>query len=147
MSPFLAFLVLVSATIHPVWNLLLKHNADPRLVYLALTVTLCLCGLVHALVTGADILAAVDVFPLLALSWVGQILYGTCLTATLARGDLSAYYPIIRASPVFIVIVGVVFLGRHYSLPVLGFKVIGQFRLKRHETLQKIIKSINTATI
>ncbi len=119
MSPFLALLVLVSAAIHPVWNLLLKRNADPRLVYLALTATLSLCGLVHALIVGADILAAIDVFPLLALSWSGQILYGTCLTATLVRGDLSAYYPIIRASPVFIVIVGVLFLGRHYSTPVL----------------------------
>ena len=37
--------------------------------------------------------------PLVFLSLCGQILYGIGLTATLNRGDLSAYYPIIRASP------------------------------------------------
>ncbi len=32
------------------------------------------------------------------MSWVGQMPYGTSLVSTLKRGDLSAYYPIIRAS-------------------------------------------------
>jgi drug/metabolite transporter (DMT)-like permease len=66
------------------------------------------------------------------VSWCGQILYGTCLTATLARGDLSAYYPIIRASPVFIVIVGVVLFGASYSWYVLlgmAMAVAGGFLL------------------
>ena len=44
---------------------------------------------------------------------------------TLRRGDLSAYYPIIRSSPVFIVIVSVVFLGQTYAAPVLlGFVMV-----------------------
>ena len=115
----LATMVLLSAAIHPIWNLFLKQEPDTQLAYLGLTVTLAVSGLVHAILAGSDIWAVTGVIPLLALSWCGQILYGTCLTATLSRGDLSSYYPIIRASPVFIVIVGVVVLGASYSWYVL----------------------------
>ncbi|MGI9387648.1 MAG: EamA family transporter [Methyloligellaceae bacterium] len=115
MDPIVAILVLASAAIHPFWNLLLKRETDPQRAYLALTATLSLCGLVHAIVAGEDLLAVRHVLPLILLSWCGQVLYGTCLTATLQRGDLSAYYPIIRASPVFIVIVGVLLLGKSYA--------------------------------
>lgn len=119
MDPAIAALVIASAVVHPVWNLLLKKEPDTQLGYLGLTVALAGCALAHALLSGADLLSATAVLPLVLLSWCGQLLYGTCLTATLARGDLSAYYPIIRASPVFIVVVGVLFLGHGYSWAVL----------------------------
>jgi len=128
----LAGMVLLSAAIHPIWNLFLKQEPDTQLAYLGLTITLAVCGLVHSLIAGSDIWAAGSVIPLLVLSWCGQILYGTCLTATLSRGDLSAYYPIIRASPVFIVIAGVVLLGASYSWYVLlgmAMAVAGGFLL------------------
>ena len=120
MEVAIAAMVVTSAIIHPFWNLLLKKQADLQLGYLWLTVVLTVCALVHALAAGSDILAATAVLPLIMLSWGGQILYGTGLTLTLSRGDLSAYYPIIRASPVFIVVVGVIFLGYSYSWPVLS---------------------------
>jgi drug/metabolite transporter (DMT)-like permease len=69
----------------------------------------------QAAATGEDLWAVRHVLPLIILSWCGQFLYGICLTATLRRGDLSAYYPIIRASPIFIVIVGVLLLGQTYA--------------------------------
>lgn len=116
----IAAMVLASAAIHPVWNLLLKKEPDPQLGYLGLTMALFACAVLHVIVTGADYMAAMAVLPLIALSWCGQILYGTCLTATFRRGDLSAYYPIIRASPVFIVIVGFLLLGKAYSPYVLA---------------------------
>jgi len=128
----LAGMVLLSAAIHPVWNLFLKQEPDAQLAYLGMTVTLAVSGLVHALVAGSDIWAAGAVIPLLALSWCGQILYGTCLTATLKRGDLSSYYPIIRASPVLIVIVSIALLGASYSWYVLlgiAMAVAGGFLL------------------
>jgi drug/metabolite transporter (DMT)-like permease len=115
----IVLLVLISAAIHPVWNLLVKKNSDPQLGFLLLTVTLSLCALVHGLLVGADFSAVFTVLPLVAVSVCGQLLYGTCLTATLIRGDLSAYYPIIRASPVFVVIVSVLFLGATYPVAVL----------------------------
>jgi len=120
MDVTIAAMVVTSAFIHPFWNLLLKKQADLQLGYLWLTVVLTVCALVHALAAGSDILAATAVLPLIMLSWGGQILYGTGLTLTLSRGDLSAYYPIIRASPVFIVIAGVSVLGYSYSWPVLS---------------------------
>lgn len=128
----IAAIVLLSAAIHPIWNLLLKQEPDTQLGYLGLTSVVTACGLVHSLLAGSDLWAAGAVIPLIFLSWCGQILYGTCLTATLSRGDLSAYYPIIRASPVFIVLVGVTVLGATYSLYVLlgiAMAVAGAFLL------------------
>lgn len=116
----IAAMVIGSALIHPIWNLLLKKEPDTQLGYLGLTVILAGIALCHVLIAGADISAAGSVLPFVFLSFAGQILYGTCLTATLSRGDLSAYYPIIRASPVFIVIAGVLFLGYSYSWAVLA---------------------------
>jgi drug/metabolite transporter (DMT)-like permease len=132
MELIIAGMVLLSAAIHPVWNLFLKQEPDTQLAYLGMTVVLAACGLIHTLAAGSDLWAAGAVIPLIFLSWCGQILYGTCLTATLDRGDLSAYYPIIRASPVFIVIVGVVLLGASYSWYVLlgmAMAVAGGFLL------------------
>ena len=128
----IAVMVIASAVIHPLWNLLLKKEPDPQFGYLGLTIVLAAIAAVHVLLSGADIWAASAVLPLIFVSWCGQILYGTCLTATLSRGDLSAYYPIIRASPVFIVIVGVLLLGASYSWPVIagmGMAVGGGFLL------------------
>ncbi len=121
----IVFLVLVSAAIHPVWNLIIKKNPDPQLGYLFLTIIMGLSALAHGLVTGADFAAGLTILPLVALSVCGQILYGTCLTAPLKRGDLSAYYPIIRSSPVFVVIVSVLLFGRSYPLTVvLGIAMV-----------------------
>ncbi len=119
MELIVAGMVLLSAAIHPIWNLFLKQEPDTQLGYLGLTIVLAACGLVHALIAGSDLWSVGAVLPLIFVSWCGQILYGTSLTATLNRGDLSAYYPIIRASPVFIVIVGVALLGTSYSWYVL----------------------------
>jgi drug/metabolite transporter (DMT)-like permease len=128
----IAAMVLLSAAIHPVWNLFIKQEPDTQLGYLGLTVVLAVCAFFQALYSGADFGDIREVLPLLLLSVCGQILYGTCLTATLNRGDLSAYYPIIRASPVFIVVVGVALLGNSYTWYVLlgmGMAVAGGFLL------------------
>lgn len=132
MEIIIAAMVIVSAVIHPVWNLLIKKEPDPQLAFLGLTGAIVACAFVHCLATGADMLAAAAAPGLVLLSWCGQLLYGVCLTATLRRGDLSAYYPIIRASPVFIVIAGVAFLGYSYSWDVLlgiAMAVAGGFLL------------------
>jgi len=120
MTLFIAAMVLASAAIHPFWNMLIKRHGDPRLSFIGLTVTITLCGFLHTLASGQDPLAGASVLPFILLSVSGQVLYGTCLTATLGRGDLSTYYPIIRASPVFVVVVGVALLGRQYSPVVLA---------------------------
>lgn len=128
----IVLLVLVSATIHPFWNLLLKKNPDPDLGFIIITAIMSSCALAHGLFIGTNFLVILEVLPFVALSVFGLLLYGICLAATLKRGDLSAYYPIIRASPVFIVIVSVFILGNTYSFLVLlgiAMTVFGGFLL------------------
>ncbi len=131
--PFeIVLMVLVSSVLHPAWNVILKKNPDPQLGFLALMALLSLCAFVHGLIMGVDFTAVLNVLPLVAISAIGLLLYGVCLTATLKRGDISAYYPIIRSSPVFIVIFSALFLGKVYPLVVLlgiGMAVAGGFLL------------------
>jgi len=128
----IVLLVLASAAFHPIWNLLVKKNPDPQLGFIVLIVVMAISALIHGLLVGADFAAALTVLPFMALSVLGQLFYGTCLIATLKRGDLSTYYPIIRASPVFVVLASVLLLGKTYSLVVLlgiGMAVAGSFLL------------------
>ncbi len=125
-------LVLTSAVMHPLWNVILKKYPDPQLGYLFLTATMGICALAHGLAVGVDFSAASTALPLIGASLCGQILYGTCLTATLCSGDLSAYYPIIRSSPVFVVCVSILLFGKTYPLAVLlgiAMAVTGGFLL------------------
>lgn len=128
----IVFLVLASATLHPIWNLLVKKNADPQLGFLLLMAVAAACSLIHGLIAGVDFSTVFTVLPVVALSVCGQLIYGTCLTATLTRGDLSTYYPIIRASPVFVVAASILLFGKSYSLLTLfgiSLVVAGSFLL------------------
>lgn len=120
MSLSIVLLVLFSAALHPLWNLLIKKDADPGSAYIGLTLSMMLAGLFHGIVTGADFWLTPEQWLLMMASVCGQMLYGVSLVATLKRGDLSAYYPIIRASPVFIVSFSVLFLNQTYSLLLLA---------------------------
>lgn len=132
MDPLIALMVLASAALHPLWNALIKNDGSPEGGFLALACTLFLLGGGQALVTGVDLLAALQHWPLILMSGLGQVVYGSMLATTLRRGDLSTYYPIIRSSPVFIVAVGLV-LGQSYPLVLLlgiALVVIGAFFLQ-----------------
>ncbi|MDH5750377.1 MAG: DMT family transporter, partial [Rhodospirillales bacterium] len=115
----IALLVLLSAALHPIWNALIKRDARPEGAFIGLIVMLIVISGSHALIAGYDLFSVRRVWTMLILSCIGQILYGYTLIATLKRGDLSAYYPIIRSSPLFIVIVGFFLLGETYSWPLL----------------------------
>lgn len=120
MSLAIVSMVLLSAFLHPLWNMRIKNDVRPEGIFLTLAFGLCLFGFVHALILGADFFAIFDHPELLALSATGQLLYSLALIMTLKRGDLSAYYPIIRSSPVFIVIAGFLFLDKSYPWTVVG---------------------------
>ncbi len=133
MDPVLTMLVLVSAGLHPLWNALIKRDPRPEGAFLGVMVLLVVLGGAHALIAGYDLLAARHVWPLIAVSWAGLMVYATALVITLRRGDLSAYYPIIRSSPLFIVVAGVLFLGERYAWPFLAgiaLVLIGAFFLQ-----------------
>jgi drug/metabolite transporter (DMT)-like permease len=120
MSFEIALMVLVSATLHAVWNALLKDNADKEAAWWVFGLVLCGWALAHVFVGGYDLWAVSAVLPLIGLSLCGQILYGSGLVATYRHGDLSAYYPIVRSTPLIVVLIGVLFLDESYAWPVLG---------------------------
>ena len=119
MEPSVAAVVLLSAALHPLWNALIKRGATPESSFMGLMVMIAVLSLATVGVIGADLMAARKVWHLVLISAFGLVLYGSALVMTLRRGDLSAYYPIIRSSPVFIVVVSVVFFGQNYAAPVL----------------------------
>ncbi|MGQ9367446.1 hypothetical protein [Azospirillum sp. ST 5-10] len=129
----IAALVLLSAALHPVWNLLVKRHASPAGAFVTLGATLAATALGQALVAGAALLPPPAAWPLVAVSAAGQAVYGTALVLALRRGDLSAYYPIVRASPVAIVLFGWLVLDGSYGpglLAGIGLVLAGGFLLQ-----------------
>ena len=132
MASSIVLLVLLSALMHPIWNLMIKQNPDPQLGFLFLNLIMALCAFVHGVTSQVDFSSVLTVLPVIGISVFGQTLYGTCLTATLKRGELSAYYPIIRSSPIFVVLVSLLFIGQRYPFAVLigiALAVLGGFLL------------------
>ena len=129
----IALIVLLSALLHPLWNMLIKRESDQRATYVSFTTIFALYALVHGLVIQADFMVAGKLWVLIAFSIIGQLLYGTALISTLKRGDLSSYYPIIRAAPLFIVIVNIVVFSIHYDgliLAGIAAVLLGSFLLQ-----------------
>ena len=120
MEPFLALAVLISAALHPVWNASIKRDARPEGTMLAYLLLIGLIAVGHVWIAGYDLMAIADVWPWLGISWAGLTLYSTSLSTMLWRGDLSAYYPIARSSPLFIVVAGFLFLGESFSAALLA---------------------------
>src|SRR5262245_50782795 len=118
MDPLAAALVLTSAVLHPLWYALLKRDPDPDAAFVGLNVGVTLVALGHAALGGVALTGGLVVWPLYLVSAAGQIAYGLAVVGVLKRGDLSAYHPIIRASPLAIVAVGFLVLGERYR-PVL----------------------------
>ena len=93
MDTTITVMVLVSATLHPLWNAVIKRQERADGSYIGLVMTLMTLSFIHANIQGYDLLSIIQVWPLLVISVAGQILYGTSLIITLKKGDLSSYYP------------------------------------------------------
>ncbi len=119
MTLTITLLVLISAALHPLWNLLVKKDNEPEIAFITLSFGISVVGLIHGLITGARFWLTPAEWALVSGSVAGQVLYNLALAATLKRGDLSAYYPIIRASPVFIVGFSFIVFGTMYDWVVL----------------------------
>lgn len=119
MPPLAIALVLVAATLHAGWNVLLKTSGDTlgtavRLQALGTAVLLPI-GIVGWFVTGRPSIDPGGV-GLALVSAVLEAAYFLCLSAAYARGDLSLVYPLARGSaPLFAVIVGVGLLGERLA--------------------------------
>ncbi len=148
MDPLTAGLVLASAGLHPLWYALVKRYPDPNAAFVGLNAGFALLALGHGWLRGADLAADRGLWPLLLLSALGQLVYGLSIVLVLRRGDLSAYYPIIRSSPVAIVAVGFFLLGQRYR-PVLlagiGLVLAGSVALQYRRGARLLAEPLNLA--
>jgi uncharacterized membrane protein len=138
----------LSAVLHPLWNALIKRGGGPEASFMGMMVMMALLSLAATAVIGADLMAAWKVWHLILISAFGLVLYGSALVMTLRHGDLSAYYPIIRSSPVFIVAASVVFFGQGYAAPMLlgiAMVVVGAF-LVQHRPGTRLLDDPRTLT-
>ena len=126
-------MVLLSAALHPLWNAMVKQDSQPEGAFAGVSAILLILSGAHSMIAGYDLLAVTKIWHLVAITGVAKLIYTVSLVTMLRRGDLSAYYPIARSSPVFIVVVSALFLGAFYTPLVLagiGMVVVGAFWLQ-----------------
>lgn len=129
----ITIMVLLSAALHPLWNAMIKRDPQPEGAFVGNSAILVVLAGAHSLIAGHDLLAITKIWHLLAITVVAKLIYTASLVTMLRRGDLSAYYPIARSSPAFIVLVSALFLGALYTPLVLagiGMVVAGAFWLQ-----------------
>ena len=115
MEPIVTVMVLLSAALHPLWNLMLKGNKYPETIFLTVLVVSSVVGFLQSQATDNDLMSLWQIWPLVVLSGLTVGVHGLMLVLTLGRGDLSVYYPIIRSAPLGIVAIGFFILQRSYS--------------------------------
>ena len=133
-------LILVSALIHPFWNILLKASRDKVIFYfnihLFFTVFFSFILFIYP-ITSLDGVA----WFLVLLSSIAHFFYQLFLCKAYKVGDLSVTYPIVRSAPLFVAAMGFFFLGEKPSLiavfgialTVIGAQMINQKELSlRH---------------
>ena len=120
MDPVVATLVIGSAVLHPLREVYIKDNAYPEGLAYAVTAMFALLAGIHVAVAGSDPWAALEVWPLVIASGVAVILYFVLTVMCVKLGDVSVYYPIMRSSPLFVVVVGYFVLGQRYPLMLLA---------------------------
>ena len=141
-------LILLSALLHPIRDLLLKGHRRPESAYLAVTGIWVVIAAAHAFLSGSGLAMP-------GTSWGLAVASAACLTAyyfvtmaALKSGDLSIYYPIIRSSPLLIVVLAWFIDGTRYSTAVLigiVMIVVAGFALQRQPG--RIIASPRTALL
>ncbi|MCH7865811.1 MAG: hypothetical protein IIC56_11435 [Proteobacteria bacterium] len=119
-----AGVVLLAASVHPFRELILKGTAFPEAAYLGVIFMWAAIAVIHGLVLGVDFSSGFEVLPLILISTAGLMVYYIGILTTLKTGDLSVYYPIIRAAPVFIVVFGWLVLGQSYGPTMLAGVVL-----------------------
>jgi drug/metabolite transporter (DMT)-like permease len=125
MSGFTLLLVLLSAVTHASWNLAGK-KAKPNLGYFWLaSLWGLLLGLPLVLPFSHALLLSLtpSIWAWLLLSGLCQALYLWGLAEAYRRGELSALYPLIRSSPLILLLLGSVLLGT--AERITGSAVVG----------------------
>ena len=144
-----AGVVLLAASIHPIRDLILKGTVYPEAAYFGVILVWVVIAVVHGLVLGVDFSTGASVLPMVLISTAGLMLYYVGILMTMKTGDLSVYYPIIRASPLFIVVGGWLVLGQRYGLVMLtgvGLVMVGAFFLQYRPGARLLAQPLTFAT-
>jgi drug/metabolite transporter (DMT)-like permease len=146
--------VLGAAFLHAAWNALLKSTGGEPLLGTALIVAgSSIVGLVMLPFVAVPAPAS---WPFVAVSSAIHFGYYLTLSAAYRRGDLSFAYPLMRGvAPLFVALLGMVFLGEHPSPPAiagitlisLGILVIAWYAGGRHTPAAAGFAILNAAII
>jgi len=113
------FLVIFSALLHPVRVFLIKGDNTPEGLTLSVVIIFGFMSFFQIILMGINPWEVFEIWPLIAISSVGLLLHFWCIVKSLRVGDFSVNYPIIRSSPMFVVVAGYIFLNHHYSMEIL----------------------------
>ena len=108
-------LVIVSAAIHPYRELSFKSAHNPLACYLGVSVIWLIVATFQNVIMSHEIQIPVESFPLVIISTAGLILYYYGTLSAMKLGQVSIYYPIVRSSPIAIVIFSWLFLDVKYT--------------------------------
>jgi drug/metabolite transporter (DMT)-like permease len=115
MDATIAALVLASAALHPIRDLIVKKIHFRESAYIGITASWILISAIHATLTQGNVYLPFSLLPMIVFSSFGLVLYYVGITVSLRQGELSVYYPIIRSSPLFIVAVNFLVFGHSYA--------------------------------
>lgn len=108
-------LILVSAIIHPIWNILLKKSEHKVIFYLHIHFVFTLLGCFLLFIYPITKISIAG-WIFIILSAIAHFLYQIFLCRAYELGDITLTYPIIRSSPVFVAILAFIFLKEFPSL-------------------------------
>ena len=118
-------LVIVSAAIHPYRELSLKNARHPLACYLGVAVIWLIVATFQNVIMSHELQIPITSFPLVIISAAGLILYYYGTLSAMKLGQVSIYYPIVRSSPIAIVIFSWLFLDVKYTnLTLIGIIII-----------------------
>ena len=119
MSISIVLLVVISALLHPLRVFLIKGDSTPEGLTLSVVIIFGFMSFFQIILMGINPWKVFEIWPLIAISSLGLLLHFWCIVKSLRVGDFSVNYPIIRSSPLFVVVVGYIFLNHDYSMEIL----------------------------
>ena len=119
MSISIVLLVVISALLHPLRVFLIKGDSTPEGLTLSVVIIFGFMSFFQIILMGINPWKVFEIWPLVAISSLGLVLHLWCIVKSLRVGDFSVNYPIIRSSPLFVVVVGYIFLNHNYSMEIL----------------------------
>ena len=111
--------MVVSSLLHPLRIFLIKVDSTPEGLTLSVVIIFGFMSFFQIILMGINPWKVFEIWPLIAISSLGLLLHFWCIVKSLRVGDFSVNYPIIRSSPLFVVVAGYIFLNHHYSMEIL----------------------------